>query len=252
MAVVEQNIAQLGFGDQASVRRASAIAVVGGLPPVDVALLDPPYDFDEWDALLTSVPARAVVLESDRPIAPGPGWEILKEKRYAGTVVVIANRAVSTPAGEPSRSETTEEDGPDMTRCHLSQARSILCTSAIVDVVDGRRPAVRRCRSWWRCSTPPRPAASSSSRSAKSLARRDFCRPPAATSSTASARGAGGARGPPTSVADVIVKGDPEASADLDIEVQMAHTNKAVTGIQTMLVPSEPANSYVRLEPVHP
>lgn len=44
--------------------------------------------------------------------------------------------------------------------------------------------------------------------------------------------------------ADVIVKGVRSAS-DLDIETQMAHTNKAVTGIQTLLVPSEPANSYI-------
>jgi pantetheine-phosphate adenylyltransferase len=43
---------------------------------------------------------------------------------------------------------------------------------------------------------------------------------------------------------DVIVKGIRSAS-DLDIEVQMAHTNKAVTGIQTVFVPSEPANSFV-------
>lgn len=43
---------------------------------------------------------------------------------------------------------------------------------------------------------------------------------------------------------DVIVKGVRSAT-DLDIETQMAHTNKAVSGIQTLLVPSEPANSYV-------
>jgi hypothetical protein len=42
-----------------------------------------------------------VVIESDRGVVPGSGWEILKEKRYAGTVVVIAERnrsAVSDPA----------------------------------------------------------------------------------------------------------------------------------------------------------
>lgn len=44
--------------------------------------------------------------------------------------------------------------------------------------------------------------------------------------------------------AQVIVKGVRSAN-DLDIEVQMAHTNKAVTGIQTLLVPCEPAHSFV-------
>jgi pantetheine-phosphate adenylyltransferase len=44
--------------------------------------------------------------------------------------------------------------------------------------------------------------------------------------------------------ADVVVKGVRSAS-DLDVEMQMAQTNKAVTGIQTLLVPSEPANSFI-------
>jgi pantetheine-phosphate adenylyltransferase len=43
---------------------------------------------------------------------------------------------------------------------------------------------------------------------------------------------------------DVIVKGIRSAS-DLDVETQMAHTNKRVTGVQTVFVPSEPANSFI-------
>ena len=44
--------------------------------------------------------------------------------------------------------------------------------------------------------------------------------------------------------ADVIIKGL-RSAGDLDIELQMAHTNKAVSGVQTLLVPAEPANSFV-------
>ncbi len=44
--------------------------------------------------------------------------------------------------------------------------------------------------------------------------------------------------------AQVIIKGV-RSAADYGIEVQMAHTNKSVTGIQTLLVPSEPANSFI-------
>lgn len=44
--------------------------------------------------------------------------------------------------------------------------------------------------------------------------------------------------------ADVIVKGI-RSAADLDVEMQMAQTNKAVSGVQTMFVPCEPHNSYV-------
>ncbi len=44
--------------------------------------------------------------------------------------------------------------------------------------------------------------------------------------------------------ADVIVKGI-RTTTDLDVEMQMAQTNKKVSGVQTMFVPCEPANSYV-------
>lgn len=44
--------------------------------------------------------------------------------------------------------------------------------------------------------------------------------------------------------ADVIVKGIRSAT-DMDVEMQMAQTNKAVSGVQTMFVPAEPSNSFV-------
>ncbi len=44
--------------------------------------------------------------------------------------------------------------------------------------------------------------------------------------------------------ADVIVKGV-RGPVDLDVEMQMAHTNKSVTGIQTVFVPTEPPHSFI-------
>ena len=44
--------------------------------------------------------------------------------------------------------------------------------------------------------------------------------------------------------ATIIVKGIRSAS-DLDVELQMAQTNKAVSGVQTMFVPAEPDHSFV-------
>lgn len=98
IAIVRQNVESLGFDDQSTVRQADGMSLVAGVEPHDVALLDPPYDFDAWDELLATVPAEVVVVESDRAVAPGPGWEILKEKRYAGSVVVIARKASSPDA----------------------------------------------------------------------------------------------------------------------------------------------------------
>jgi 16S rRNA (guanine966-N2)-methyltransferase len=108
--VVADNIDQLGFADRAVLRKADAAAVVESIEPVDVALLDPPYEFDGWDQLLGAVPARVVVIESDRVVDPGGGWRILKQKQYAGTVVVIAERADGGAAIQPSAGE--EVDNP--------------------------------------------------------------------------------------------------------------------------------------------
>lgn len=44
--------------------------------------------------------------------------------------------------------------------------------------------------------------------------------------------------------ADVIVKGV-RGPVDLDVEMQMAQTNKSVTGIQTIFIPAEPDRSFV-------
>jgi 16S rRNA (guanine966-N2)-methyltransferase len=63
--------------------------------PVDVALVDPPYAFDEWPALLALVPATLVVCESDRPVELGDGWDATRTRRYGGTVVTIGRSAGS-------------------------------------------------------------------------------------------------------------------------------------------------------------
>ncbi len=102
IAAIHHNLDALGFADRATVRHADSPGVLASLGPHDVALLDPPYDFDDWASLLDALPARVVVIESDREIVPGEGWEVLKAGRYAGTVVCIARRA---PGGPPSHEE---------------------------------------------------------------------------------------------------------------------------------------------------
>lgn len=58
----------------------------------DLALLDPPYDYDGWPELLLDLPAEMAVLESNREIEPPFGWEVLRAKRYGRTHIVIAER----------------------------------------------------------------------------------------------------------------------------------------------------------------
>lgn len=106
--VIEDNLAELGFGDRATVIRRPVDDAVASLPaPVDLVLADPPYDFDGWQPLLTALaevldPEGFVVLESDRPVEVAPGWEKVREKSYGGTVIAFA-----VPAGAP---DTTGAD----------------------------------------------------------------------------------------------------------------------------------------------
>jgi 16S rRNA (guanine966-N2)-methyltransferase len=58
----------------------------------DLALVDPPYDFDGWPELLLDLPATVAVLESRRSVEPPFGWEVRRAKRYGRTHVVIAER----------------------------------------------------------------------------------------------------------------------------------------------------------------
>jgi len=63
--------------------------------PFDLALVDPPYSFAGWPALLERLPAGLVVLESGAEVEVGPGWETLRSRRYGDTVVTLARRTAS-------------------------------------------------------------------------------------------------------------------------------------------------------------
>jgi 16S rRNA G966 N2-methylase RsmD len=59
----------------------------------DLALCDPPYDFDGWPVLLDALRAGRVVMESSAPIALGEDWVVIRERRYGGTLVTVAQRS---------------------------------------------------------------------------------------------------------------------------------------------------------------
>ncbi len=94
LAVVRANLVTTGLGEAASVVRSDALRfVAGAVPPsFDLALLDPPYRFDDqaWAELLAHLPAPLAVVESDRIVDLGPGWRTIRSRRYGSTVVVLA------------------------------------------------------------------------------------------------------------------------------------------------------------------
>lgn len=108
--VIEGNLATTGLGERATVTRADVGRYLerarGEGRGWDLALLDPPYAFDGWDELLTGLPARLAVVESDRAVDAPAGWGVIRQRRYGGTLVTVLRSTSSTgPATVPSPSE---------------------------------------------------------------------------------------------------------------------------------------------------
>ena len=93
LAALRANIDLTGFNDRCRVVPGPVMEELPRLDgDYDVALCDPPYQFTAWPELLHRLPADTVVAESDQAVVPGLGWDVIKQQRYAGTVVVIASR----------------------------------------------------------------------------------------------------------------------------------------------------------------
>ena len=90
---IARNLHGTGFDRQATVMATDAVGfAAGAIEPFDLAICDPPYAFAGWDALLTVLPARMAVLESDRELKPSQDWVVVRAKRYGSTVVTIVRR----------------------------------------------------------------------------------------------------------------------------------------------------------------
>ena len=113
-ALVGRNLTGTGVADQAVVTGDSAERFVAQAGAdgrsFDLALLDPPYAYEGWAALLDALPASVVVIESDREVEPGPRWQVVRCKRYGTTLVAVA-RALAPPAPAPGRGEQASASG---------------------------------------------------------------------------------------------------------------------------------------------
>ena len=90
--VIEANLASTGLTGGITVR-SDALRFVSAGGRYDVAFADPPYAFDAWADLLATPFAGLVVIETARELDLGGGWEVLREKRYGGTVVTMVRPA---------------------------------------------------------------------------------------------------------------------------------------------------------------
>lgn len=94
VAAIKANLAATGLaGPAATVVRSDVLRFLEAPHgPFDVALVDPPYAFDNWLDLLERLDVPLAVLESDQPVDPPPAWEALRSRRYGDTVVTIVRR----------------------------------------------------------------------------------------------------------------------------------------------------------------
>ncbi|MDQ1395223.1 MAG: rRNA (guanine966-N2)-methyltransferase [Acidimicrobiaceae bacterium] len=92
IATVRANLTSTGLASPAAkVVPADVLRWVSTAPPVDVALLDPPYQFTGWRAVLDHLSAGLIVCESGADIDLGERWEVVRSKRYGSTVVTVAH-----------------------------------------------------------------------------------------------------------------------------------------------------------------
>jgi 16S rRNA (guanine966-N2)-methyltransferase len=86
---IRGNLATLGLEDRARVLREDVARFLDRPHAFDLALVDPPYEYDGWEGLLTKLGATLAVLESRRPVQVPAGWQVIKNKRYGGTLVTV-------------------------------------------------------------------------------------------------------------------------------------------------------------------
>ena len=95
LAAVRENLAAVGLADESAILvRATLPGWLDAAPgrSFDLALCDPPYDFEGWPELLVGLRADLAVLESSASIPLSNGWVVTKERRYGGTLVTVVQR----------------------------------------------------------------------------------------------------------------------------------------------------------------
>jgi 16S rRNA (guanine966-N2)-methyltransferase len=91
LAAVRENVDVLNLAAVSRVVPGDALAHLQRGDHYDLVLLDPPYGFDDWPALLAAVPDGAVVvIESGREVDVPQSWVVHRVKHYGSTVVTLA------------------------------------------------------------------------------------------------------------------------------------------------------------------
>jgi len=235
-AAVGANLRATGLAEQGRVLRAGVERWLASDPGhVDLALVDPPYDWDGWPGLLAALDADVAVLESDREIDPGTDWLVLRMKRYGTTVVTIVarqrarRRADDTP-GEEEAAVTTVLYPGSFDPFHNGHRELVETAAYLFDhVVIAAMRNPQKGEPLF--DLPDRMAMIE-----ESLAHLDNVEVTKFSSLVVNlAREVG---------ANFILKGL-RAPSDFENEMAQAQMNLAVSGVHTLFLPSASANSFI-------
>ena len=111
VAAIRKNLDSTGLGESvARVVRSDVLQFLAANTGTryDLALVDPPYGFDEWPLLLGLLRADVAILETSRPVAAAGGFEVSREYRYGGTLVTLVE-ARSLDRGDAQPAEKDPE-----------------------------------------------------------------------------------------------------------------------------------------------
>ncbi|MCU1359283.1 MAG: putative ribosomal methyltransferase [Ilumatobacteraceae bacterium] len=87
------NLDALKLHDRSNVITSDVLAWVPAVRNVDLALIDPPYSFDDWPRLLGLLHAAYALCESAREVEPPPGWETVRARRYGRATTTLLARS---------------------------------------------------------------------------------------------------------------------------------------------------------------
>ncbi len=93
LRALADNIDELDLNDRSKVISGDAMSAAATID-ADIVLADPPYGFDDWNALLGRVRADVVVAESGAVVEPPPGWTVWRDKKYGRTRVTFLERTL--------------------------------------------------------------------------------------------------------------------------------------------------------------
>ena len=92
LAALRTNLDTLGLRERATVAQSDAVAWSTAPRQADLALIDPPYAFADWEHLLGLVQAAYAMCEAAAEVPAPAGWTSLRVRRYGRTTVTLLSR----------------------------------------------------------------------------------------------------------------------------------------------------------------